>query len=284
MRRLADLLLMRDPAHRRKILAVAAGGFLVLTAMGLLSWLGTEVAILAGIGWTLFLISVLVDILSQRDDDLGAIYMAVKDKNTDDGLICIYSEVREVPWHKLFEGAAQVQIVARFFNNIIAEPRCGRAVEGFFSRGGRLDLVVPSPNAPEIVKTLERQRQPDGMPLESMAARIIHSIAQLEQYRVRGAGSGTNHIRLCRRSEVLNYSGFRFDNDLIFAPYEHHYLATMDIPIMHFDLRRSSAMQGFWQEEFSYLSGDSNDPAQATTTADSFLSTHIPLPISGTAS
>lgn len=271
MKRLADLMLLREPAHRKRVLGVAVGAFLVLTAMGLLDLFGPDVAIIAGLGWTLFLLSVLIDALAKRDDELGAIYKAVQEREVDDGLIRVYSEVSEVPWHELFEGATRIEVVARFFNNIVAEPRCGRAAEQFFAKGGSVEIVVPSTDIPEVIRTLERQRQPDGMQDGSMAARIVQSIAQLERYRIRsGKVDEPGQVRFCRLNEELNYSGFRFDNDLVFAPYEHHWRTTMAIPLMHFDLRRSSAMREFWKDEFAYLTGRDGTLRPAST-ADSFL-------------
>lgn len=156
-----------------------------------------------------------------------------------------YVKFGQVPWAEFLRHSSSVDIVTWYFDSWIRNHR--DELREFFSRGGRIRLVVPDPRVASIMG-VTRERYPE-LDAEDARKKIINTGIRLTEL-AKESGSKSSRVEVYLSRRMLSYSSLRFDNNtVILSVFDQFRSGQVDSPAFLVDLRKAEALSAYWDKE-----------------------------------
>lgn len=170
------------------------------------------------------------------------------------GVSAVYNDPGEMPLQRLIARSDELVLVGWYFT-VLEDGDPYRALVKFFSKNGRLTILVPDVAAADLLESLAQLRDPSKAQIdgERLAGYACSSVTRLDKAREQGGGK-EEALRVCAVSVAIPYAAYCFSGqDLIIGPYEIAFEPSCRAPRLHFDLDTAPHCKAFWDNEIEQL-------------------------------
>jgi hypothetical protein len=178
----------------------------------------------------------------------GVIQRALIDGNVQQPII-VHDSFDHIDWDKRILNASQIKIIVHYLDSWTRYNSA--ALQGFFAGGGRLQVVIPDYENPELIRNIQPRLPGLDVADVERKLRCTHEnlINIIPAERAAEVVLETSFV-----DKIVWYSAFCIDDKVLFlSPFEHQRGVNIGSPVTEIDLETYPAIRAWLHRETEHL-------------------------------